>query len=1352
MDRQQTVPPRPPTRRKPLSDATLRANIVSPVPRAAKATADYSSSGPSLPHNESLVPNGTLRIRNRSESPENKRLSAVSGDRDLQWKRNSAISTSSTNASGRQKKRKSLIGPWQLGKTIGHGGCSRVRLVRHSVNTNLYGAAKIISKANAEKVRALSLANLIESAEKGDQNLLVDGKIIPFGLDREITIMKLLEHKNIVRLYDIWENRNELFVLVNPLFSWSLTVSPSYLIMEYVKGGELFTHIDENRGLDEDEAVWLFRQIIAALLYCHRLNIHHRDLKPENILLDEETHTIKLVDFGMAALQPPGRYLSTPCGSPHYAAPEVVSKSPYDGGQADVWSCGVILYVMLSGYTPFNYDGDHNIRQMFHAIKRADYYMPETFSKEAQDLLRRIFVPNPRHRITMESIWAHPLLHKYDADFGFASLAEMVGPMPKIEEWKVKTRRDINGELLRNLRCLWHSEKEDVLIERLLNNEPNQEKYFYNALEKHRDEHLENYEGHAGVAYSASDYHHIKAPPRLDHEPLVSQEARQRSKSQFSILNDEHLHSPSLYYDAPASDKSYDPFRASKTPIVGSSHPYTNVTVHRAATSSTGGRPRGQSSLKNTNSLRVTTLKKNGQPGSIISSTSSPKKSSSPSTTSRLPRKVTSRGKSVSRASLPRSSLSRSSMGTAMWPSSPPGVVRPNSTYKRGVSFHHMRRSSTSSAITSKPKQHTGQQVTPDSQESAHSSQQHALSEMPLRLSNPSMCTPDVRSKKEAKRFSKTPKIRVRRPVDASQDVDTEARKVSTELGKACEEAFFRSSVGSSTQASETEKITAYETPPSSFLTQRSKQTLRFADRPSGLCNADSAQTRPLPSLPETPNSFLKRELVETRRRLAAYRAAEGDDDTTANLSEVMAHIDGLLQGGSITESRPASGRQDETTTDIANYLPSINEDDEARGRRFRRIEERRAATDPVHIPRPLPSPRRYTEQSTTIRVIEPSSPTAITPRPLNIRKRSGEALVATPTHDITTAYAGTSTDPSYLRPQEPRDWLSRFNDNAVTEPSSLVCQTDITTDNVHSPAKKKSSWFRRRAPASEPTGHVRPMLPTWQDAEDPTIRSGRAALKPGVERPVASAASSEFPIREKRDEKPGLREGFLKIFSKKSDKKIRGSRFDIGASTDFDDNESSHSTSFSSRRTPSSDRHASEPTSSSFQQNWLSRFLHIKPYRHVMLIRLPRPTARRRLLSLIRSWEQHGLVILPPPSTPEPSSRAGVRRSRQSYLNGAQDQHSATRNPNAIFCSLCKPNTLGLKPVTFSLELFVVLRDGMRTGVTVCRAAQLRGAASSLKRVCKELEGWIEGRGWGLSGEEQGTEEIEDWVTDALG
>ena len=152
------------------------------------------------------------------------------------------------------------------------------------------------------------------------------------------------------------------------------------------------------------------------------------------------------------------------------------------------------------------------------------------------------------------------------------------------------------------------------------------------------------------------------------------------------------------------------------------------------------------------------------------------------------------------------------------------------------------------------------------------------------------------------------------------------------------------------------------------------------------------------------------------------------------------------------------------------------------------------------------------------------------------------------------------------------------------------------------------------------------------------------------------------------------------------------------------------------------------------------------------MLIRLPRPTARRRLLSLLRSWEQHGLGILPPPSaSPTSGTRAVGRRSQHSYVDDTQP-HRPARNPNAIFCSLYKPNTLGLKPVTFSLELFIVLRDGQRTGITACRASQLRGAASSLKRVCKELEGWIDGRGWGVDGEEENVEEIKDWVADALG
>lgn len=201
---------RPPTRRRALGDGTNRANEGPRIQRSnEKRHNSYASSSPHpLPQNESIVPNGTLAVSHEQDSPENKRLSAVQAHeaRPHKSKRDSEISNASTNASSSNRRRKTHIGPWQLGRTIGRGGCSRVRLVRHS-GTGQYGAAKIISKATAEKVRALSLANLI--AEQ-DSSLYPDGKVIPFGLEREICIMKLLDHPNIVRLYDIWENRDEL--------------------------------------------------------------------------------------------------------------------------------------------------------------------------------------------------------------------------------------------------------------------------------------------------------------------------------------------------------------------------------------------------------------------------------------------------------------------------------------------------------------------------------------------------------------------------------------------------------------------------------------------------------------------------------------------------------------------------------------------------------------------------------------------------------------------------------------------------------------------------------------------------------------------------------------------------------------------------------------------------------------------------------------------------------------------------------------------------------------------------------------------------------------------------------------
>lgn len=195
-------------KRFPLSELKNRANTPPVSYRPSKSHKHDNSSHPSLPHNESLEPNGNLTVRSSEQptSPEIKRISQITSEYERDSKRNSAISTTSTASA---KKRKTFIGHWQLGKTIGRGGCSRVRVVRHRYRDQ-YGAVKIITRSTAESTRAQSLANLIESTKGSSATSPAGYKPIPYGLEREIAVMKLLEHPNIVHLYDVWENRNEL--------------------------------------------------------------------------------------------------------------------------------------------------------------------------------------------------------------------------------------------------------------------------------------------------------------------------------------------------------------------------------------------------------------------------------------------------------------------------------------------------------------------------------------------------------------------------------------------------------------------------------------------------------------------------------------------------------------------------------------------------------------------------------------------------------------------------------------------------------------------------------------------------------------------------------------------------------------------------------------------------------------------------------------------------------------------------------------------------------------------------------------------------------------------------------------
>lgn len=563
--------------------------------------------------------------------------------------------------------------------------------------------------------------------------------------------------------------------------------------MEYVEGGELFHYIDDMKGLAEDEAVYIFRQIISALLYCHRLLICHRDLKPENILLDRRDLSVKLIDFGMAALQPEGKLLSTPCGSPHYAAPEVVAAKPYDGTQADVWSCGVILYVMLTATTPFNYPADGNLGMLFHDILHANYYLPSSLSPEAKDLLQRIFVVNPKKRICMDDVWDHPFLHKYDARFGFVgeqgTKEVAVGAPPRIDEWKVKRVQDVDREILRNMRTLWHSESENSLVQKLVNEEYNQEKLFYAALIKHREEHLENYCGEADdIGYSASDYHHSR-PPKAEEAPPMPSSRAERSQSQYSILNDEHLRPSNSFIGPPPSMSSYDPYRASKDPLVNSPGDYVNITVHRNGTTSTRRHSKGRN-LRHPSGTRIETLKQ-------VSRRTSTNSSSSLQRSAR------------SRPSMQRSSMSRHSLNSSMMPSSPPVIatMRPSDVHKRGVSFGHLRRVSTASALTG---QESAQGPASETPSMPINPREHRLKAF-SRIRNVAESSPTmhgeqpIRSRKEraAAGSLETPRIKVRNPNTPGHHMRSEIRKHSAELEKACEEAFqIRESFGSSMTAS----------------------------------------------------------------------------------------------------------------------------------------------------------------------------------------------------------------------------------------------------------------------------------------------------------------------------------------------------------------------------------------------------------------------------------------------------------------------------------------------------------------------------------------------------------------------
>lgn len=261
-----------------------------------------------------------------------------------------------------------LMEKYEMGRMLGQGTFAKVYYARN-VKTGQTVAIKMIDK---EKVLKIGLMDQIK---------------------REISVMKMMNHPNIVNLYEVMATKNKI-----------------YFVMQCMKGGELFNKVAKGR-LKEDVARKYFQQLITAVEFCHSRGIYHRDLKPENLLLDENGN-LKVSDFGLSALVDSKRQdglLHTTCGTPAYAAPEVISRKGYDGAKADIWSCGVILYVLLAGYLPFR---DSNLMEMYRKIGKSEFKCPHWFPPEVRRLLSRILDPNPVRRISIEKIMEHPWFKK----------------------------------------------------------------------------------------------------------------------------------------------------------------------------------------------------------------------------------------------------------------------------------------------------------------------------------------------------------------------------------------------------------------------------------------------------------------------------------------------------------------------------------------------------------------------------------------------------------------------------------------------------------------------------------------------------------------------------------------------------------------------------------------------------------------------------------------------------------------------------------------------------------------------------------------------------------------------------
>ena len=661
---------------------------------------------------------------------------------------------------------------------------------------------------------------------------------------------------------------------------------------------------------------------------------------------------MKLADFGMAALQPAGHWLNTSCGSPHYAAPEIIYGKRYRGDRADIWSSGIILYALLTGYLPFD-GGD--LPNTLRLVKKGEYFIPPELSDESADLIQRILQKRPEDRISMQSIFMHPLLRKYEK-LHQAMSKHYVGPPPPLSVQEcgqiIASAQDIDIDILQNLQTLWHDVKPDVLVNRVLCLEPTQERMFYNALIRFRDEQLENYQGQP-LEYSASDYHHISTPVRKQTPNSRMQHGSQR-RTQFSVKKPTHRRVDSIKEPKSSGTVgSYDPFRSPRNVRIPDPD-YAQVTIHRES-----------SGLSNSTPAREIERPANPVARDDFEDEEAP---SSPFS---VVRNKKAKGTSVKSF---HSKMSQASSRRGATTAHTPRSV----SHKRNVSFHHIRHRSQGSAA-SRSKQAPPKQTGPRKQISQASLQMPTdTSVLSERHGSPGLPAQPTVVRGAGVTVKNAPQIKKVR--DSDFIWRDEARQVSNELSKICEEAFNGSSMSTGCTTSACGGTETPDTSVSLASPENSQHHITAATKLVGR------------SLPDTPNSSAAN-LAETRRKLIEHSRSEGSDVVPAHISGVITQLDRLIEEDAARQCEKQDKDDLNSLPDPslkslgeAGHLPMISEEfnqsNENQNRATHEKSEQKANARSTGGSQ-LPSRNRG-----TIRMVPESSVRSIAEvKPLNIRK-----------------------------------------------------------------------------------------------------------------------------------------------------------------------------------------------------------------------------------------------------------------------------------------------------------------------------------------------------------------------------